>query len=363
MINNDKRLLELYNLLISGEYLQYDTVSFLNFIKILRLINCCRKFSNCVKKSHIALSSFLGILEFLQNVNIIKLQKNSQIQIQNNEIFDLIYHSPSHKRIFFKLVRKIPRKYYFIRKQHFLSKSSLLKLFRPNFKLNPLSFQLPCSVRTSINRAQLILENVQFKTQKALFIGDDDLISILCKYIIPELPITIIEIDGRITKLLKEIAEKMRFKNFGVYNLDFKDLKEEPDLLKEKYSIIHLDPPYEETELKDFLNIIGEILDDKIIQIFLNGLYDDNSQAIINQFVSKNNLNISKYYKSFNSYPFKSLDSKILKYFKKEIKIDNKMKFREKNLKRLEVTSDLLLIEKGWIGDTQSFSTNLKKER
>ncbi|MFX0004988.1 MAG: class I SAM-dependent methyltransferase [Candidatus Hermodarchaeota archaeon] len=363
MINYDERLLELYDLLISGEYLQYDTISFLNFIKILRLIKYCRNFSNCVKKSHIALSSFLGILEFLQNVNIIKLRRNKQIQIQNNEILDLICQNPSQKRIFFRLIRKIPRKYYFIMKPNFLSKSSLLTLFKPKFKLNPLNFQFPCSIRTSLKRAQLIAENIQFKSQKALFIGDDDLVSILCKFIIPELPITVIEIDGRITKLLKEIVKKKKFNNFRVYNLDFKDIKEEPDFMKERYSIIHLDPPYEEMELKEFLNIIQGILDDKIIQIFLNGLYDDNSQAIINKFVSKNNLNISKYYKSFNSYPFRSLDSKFLKYLKKEIKIDNKMKFKEKNLKRLEVTSDLLLIEKGWIGDIQSFNSNLKKER
>ncbi|MFX0106049.1 MAG: bis-aminopropyl spermidine synthase family protein, partial [Candidatus Hodarchaeota archaeon] len=189
------------------------------------------------------------------------------------------------------------------------------------------------------------------KFQKALFIGDDDLVSILCKFIIPELPITVIEIDGRITKLLKEIVEKNNFKDFKVYNIDFKELKDYPELSKEKYSIIHLDPPYEESELQEFLNIIEGILDNKIIQIFLNGLYDDNSQTIINQFITKNNLNISNYYKSFNSYPFKSLDSDFLKYLKKEIKLNNNLKFEEKNLKKLEFTSDLLLIEKGWFED------------
>ncbi|MFX1450815.1 MAG: bis-aminopropyl spermidine synthase family protein [Promethearchaeota archaeon] len=352
MINGNVKLLELYHLLISGDYLSYDTVSFLNFLKILKLIRSCKKFSKCIKKSQIALSSFLGIIEFLQNVHIIKLHKNKRIYIQNDDIFHLIYNSPSSTRIFLKLIKKLLRKYSFIRKLAFLKKSSLIKLFKPNFRLNPLSFQLPCSVRTSIKRVQIIAENVQSKCQKALFIGDDDLISILCKFIIPELPITIIEIDGRITKLLKEIAEKNRFKNFIVYNLDFKDLKEKPDLLKGKYSIIHLDPPYEETELRDFLKIIEGILDDKIIQIFLNGLYDDNSQSIINQFITKNNLNISKYYKSFNSYPFKSLDSKFLKYLKKEIKQDSKLKFKKKLLKKFEVSSDLLLIERGWTGNT-----------
>ncbi|MFX0005476.1 MAG: bis-aminopropyl spermidine synthase family protein, partial [Candidatus Hermodarchaeota archaeon] len=322
MINEDKRLLDLYNLLISGDYLSYDTVSFLNFLKILKLIRTSNKFSTCVKKSHISLSSFLGIIKFLQNVSIIKLHKTKRIQILNDEIFDSLYKIPSQISIFWKLTRKIPQKYYILRNPRYLTKISLLKLYRPRYKLSIRNFQLPCSIRTSIKRMKLIASNLQFKSQKALFIGDDDLVSILCKFIIPELSITVIEIDGRITKLLKEIVNKNKFQDFKVFNLDFKVIKQSSEFFNQKYSIVHLDPPYEENELQDFLNIIELIIDDKISQIYLNGLYDDNSQPIINSFVAKNNLNISRLIKSFNSYPFNYLDSKNLKLLKKEININ-----------------------------------------
>ncbi|MFW9820155.1 MAG: hypothetical protein ACFFE5_11150, partial [Candidatus Thorarchaeota archaeon] len=115
----------------------------------------------------------------------------------------------------------------------------------------------------------------------------------------------------------------------------------------------HFDPPYEESELQDFINNIELIMDDKITQIYLNGLYDDNSQPIINQFIAKNNLKISKYLKSFNLYPFKCLDLKYLKALKKEIKQDTQLQFKENILKKLDFKSDLLLIEK-------SFSENNK---
>ncbi|MFX0083584.1 MAG: bis-aminopropyl spermidine synthase family protein [Candidatus Hodarchaeota archaeon] len=349
MNENVKELEELFDLLIRGNYLPNDTVSFLSFINLLRLIKSSRKFTDCVKNSNLSFSSFLAILQFLQNVNVIKLNKQKRIKIQNNEIFNLLFQRPSKIKIFLKLIRNIPHKSYFLRHPRFLSKFNLLKLFKPNFKTSYYNYQFPCSLRTSLKRAHLIISNTQIKSQKALFIGDDDLISILCKFILPELPVYIVEIDGRITKLLKEIAKNYKFKDFKVFNYDFKEINEISELKDEKFSIIHIDPPYEEEELFTFLSIIGEILDDSIIQIYLNGLYDDNSQAIINEFITENELNISKWYKSFNSYPLKSLDQQFLKMLKKEIEFDTNFKFNERNLRKLEFTSDLLLIEKGLI--------------
>ncbi|MFX1280808.1 MAG: class I SAM-dependent methyltransferase [Promethearchaeota archaeon] len=349
MTENVKKLEELFDLLIRGNYLHNDTVSFLNFINLLRLIKSYRKFTDCVKKSNVSFSSFLAVSKFLQNVNVIKLKKQKNIKIQNQEVFNLLFQRPSKTRIWLKLIRKIPHKSYYLKHPHLFSKFSLLKLFKPNFKTSYYNYQLPCSLKTSLKRAQLIISNIQLTSQKAIFIGDDDLISILCKFILPELSVYVIEIDGRITKLLKEIAYKYKFKDFQVFNYDFKEINEISELKDEKFSIIHIDPPYEVEELFTFLSIIEEILDDSINQIYLNGLYDDNSQIIINEFISKNELNISKSYKSFNSYPLKSLDQQFLKMLKKEIEFDTNFKFDERKLRKLEFRSDLLLIQKGLI--------------
>jgi len=341
-----ERLVDLYKLLNSGNYVYDNTVSFIDFIRILRLVKFNGNFHKCFKKSHLELISFIGIIEFLQNINIINLNKNKRIKIQNDEIFELLYKPPSKRRMFLKTSGKIPYRRYLAKKLASMSKTNLLELYEPKFRLNPKSFQVPCSLRSSLKRARVICNKAYFTSQKALFIGDDDLVSILCKFIIPELPITVIEIDGRITKLLKKIAIKHKFKEFNVYNLDFKEIDEMGEFLKNKFSIIHLDPPYDEKELLKFTANMGLILDENIVQIFLNGLYDINSISVVNNFISKNSLIISDYYRSFNSYSFKYTDSKYLRYMKKQLKRETDLKFKEKNIKKIEFSSDLYILEK-----------------
>jgi len=341
-----KRLVELYKLLSSGNYVYDSTVSFIDFIRILRLLKFNSSFHKCFKKSHLELISFIGIIEFLQNVNVIKLNKNKRIKIQNDEIFELIYKNRSKMSMFLKMIGKIPYRHYLARKMAFRLKTNLLELYEPKFRLNSKSFQVPCSLKSSLKRARLICNRAYFTSQKALFIGDDDLISILCKFIIPELPITVIEIDGRITKLLKKIAIKHKFKEFNVYNLDFKEINEMSKFLKTKFSIIHLDPPYDEKELLKFTANLSLILDENIVQIFLNGLYDIKCMSVVSNFITKNKLSISDYYRSFSSYSFKSTDSKYLKYMKNQLKLETDLKFKEKDLKEIEFYSDLYILEK-----------------
>jgi len=353
-LNQEISLLEeLYSLLISGNYLYDETISFLDFIRILRVLKSCNLFPKCLKKSHVGLNTFLGILEFLQNVNVIKLDENKKIKILNDEVLASFYQSLSRKKLLAKLMRKVPHTFKLIRKRSFLKKNNLLNLYLSNFELNIKSFQLPCSISSSFKRAVTIVKNIYLTSQKILFIGDDDLVSVLCKFIMPELHITVIEIDGRITKLLKEIAEENKFEEYYVYNSDFKELKLLPEILTQKFSIIHLDPPYEAKEIEMFFKNILLILDNKVVQIFLNGLYDLNSMHKINQFIIQNHFNISKYYKYFNSYPLKPLDLKYLKYLIKQIKSEFNFRFNEKSLREMEISSDLILIEKGWIDNSK----------
>ncbi|MFX1325505.1 MAG: bis-aminopropyl spermidine synthase family protein, partial [Promethearchaeota archaeon] len=283
------------------------------------------------------------------NVNIIKIVNHKRIRVQNNEILKVLFNSPSKKRVILQLLRMIPKKLPLIRFWEVMRNSNLLMLYRPKFALNVKTFQLPCSVKSSFHRAILILDNLCYSSQNMLFIGDDDLISILCKCIAPDLSISVIEIDGRITKLLKEIAKKKKFKNFYVHNLDFKEINESPEFLEKNYSIIHFDPPYEAKELHKFLNNIILLLDEKSSQIFLNGLFDNRSIKILNQFISDNKFTIENLYRSFNNYPLKPLDSKFLKHLKKQIKLETNLKFEKKDLKRFKITSDLYQIEKSWI--------------
>ena len=63
--------------------------------------------------------------------------------------------------------------------------------------------------------------------------------------------------------------------------------------------------------------------------------------------MSKSKLVISRYYKSFNSYPLKSSDLKYLKNLRKQIKLEYNFKFKAKSLKGIDFSSDLFLFEKG----------------
>ncbi|MFX1448131.1 MAG: bis-aminopropyl spermidine synthase family protein [Promethearchaeota archaeon] len=346
MTKDIEKLVDLYKLLISGNYVYDNTVSLIDFIRILRVIKFNKRIYKCLKKSHIELVSFLGIMEFLKNVNIIKLVRNIRIKVQNNEIFELIYKNPSKKIIFLKLVKKIPFQNYLVKKLTFSSKITLLELYKPKFELNARNFQIPCSLKSSIKRAVIISQKIYSKNQKAVFVGDDDLVSILCKFIIPELPISVIEIDGRITKLLKDIAKRHKFKDFNVFNLDFKDFHEIKQHIEPMFSVFHLDPPYEAKELQKFAINLSSMQDKFLVQIFLNGLYDPNCMAIINEFILKNKLILSDYYKSFNSYSFQSADSKYLKYTKKQLKFETDLKLKEKDIEKIEFFSDLYIIEK-----------------
>ncbi|MHA2398675.1 MAG: bis-aminopropyl spermidine synthase family protein [Promethearchaeota archaeon] len=349
MTNEIKDVGEIYKLLISGNYVEDSTTSFLDFIKILRVIKTNKTFPKCFKKSQMGLDTFLGILEFLQNVNIIKLVNQHMIKIQNEEIFTLVSNPLSRRRAFTKSMKFLYRKLFTLQKRNILTRQSLLKLFDPEFKLNVKNFQLPCSVKSSFKRALMIGKRIYFPSQKALFIGDDDLISILCKFFNPELSISVIEIDGRITKLLKNLIKKYKFMNFDIYNQDFKEINELQHFMKSKYSIVNLDPPYEANELEIFLKKLDLVIDPKCCQIFLNGLYNNSCMSLINRFIEKNQLILAGYYKSFNSYPLYSVDQRYLEALRKHIKFENKLKFKARQLKSIELLSDLFILEKSWI--------------
>ena len=122
-MNQEISLLEeLYSLLISGNYLYDETISFLDFIRILRVLKSCKVFPKCLKKSHFGLNSLLGILEFLQNVNVVKLDEKKRIEILNDEVFTSFYQSSSQKKLLAKLMRKVPHTFKIIRKRSFLKK-------------------------------------------------------------------------------------------------------------------------------------------------------------------------------------------------------------------------------------------------
>ncbi|MHA2287397.1 MAG: bis-aminopropyl spermidine synthase family protein, partial [Promethearchaeota archaeon] len=288
------QFLELHKLLLSGDYLIEDEISFFDFMRVLKLLKSSRKLSGSLKKSNCNFSTVLGVLEFLRNVSIIDLNRKGQLRINNKEILNKIYKSPSKFKLKLKLLLSFNKKLIV----YSTNKNSLLKLYTSNFKLSKTNFQLPCSIKTSLSRAMMIVKNTYFNSQNILFIGDDDLVSLVVKFLNPDLPITVIEIDGRITKLLKEIINKKNYNNFEVYNNDFKELTKPHDLANANYSIIHLDPPYEPKELSKFLNNLPIVFNEKMIQIYLNGTFDNESMNIINAFLVKNKLKIVNYYKS-----------------------------------------------------------------
>ena len=335
------QFLELHKLLLSGDYLMEDEISFLDFMRLLKLLFSSRKLSVIIRKSDFSFSTVFGVLEFLRNISLIELDENGKLRILNKEILKEIYFSPQLVKMKLKFQLKFTKRIWF----HSKKKKSLLSLFDSSFILSKTNFQLPCSIKTSYLRAIMILQNIYFETQNALLFGDDDMVSLVLKYLNPNLSITVIEIDGRLTKLLKKIAHRKKYKSFEIYNNDFNELVRNPEVVKKKYSIIHLDPPYEPKKLSKFLSNLPQLFNEKMVQIYLNGTYDNESRNIINSFLLKNKLKIVDYCKSFNNYPCKSTDFNYIDSLKKDIRRYYDFKLNRKYLKKLRLSSDLLMIE------------------
>ncbi|MFX0076671.1 MAG: hypothetical protein ACFE96_14605, partial [Candidatus Hermodarchaeota archaeon] len=103
--------------------------------------------------------------------------------------------------------------------------------------------------------------------------------------------------------------------------------------------------PYEPKELKKFLNNLPLKFDEKMVQIYLNGMHSNESMNILNSFLVKNQLKIVHNYESFNYYPCKSTDLKYIESLRKQIMLDFDFKLDKKLLRKLKITSDLLIIE------------------
>ncbi|MFX0075229.1 MAG: hypothetical protein ACFE96_07295, partial [Candidatus Hermodarchaeota archaeon] len=179
-----KQFLELHKLLLSGDYLIDGEITFLDFMKVLKVLYSSKKFTTSLKKAEVSFSTMLGILEFLRNVSIIELNKKGQLRIHNEEILDQIYKPLNKIRLKLKLLVSNKKKIFFYSNNN----NSLLRIYAKDFKLSKVNFQLPCSIKTSLSRAITIVNNIYFKTQNALFIGDDDMVSLLVKCLVPELP-------------------------------------------------------------------------------------------------------------------------------------------------------------------------------
>ncbi|MFX1325114.1 MAG: hypothetical protein ACFE8N_09155, partial [Promethearchaeota archaeon] len=77
MIKSIQRLEELYELLISGNYLYDETVSYLDFIKILKLIKKSNRLSGCFKKSHLGMESFFWGIYLFRNISRVRFYGRS----------------------------------------------------------------------------------------------------------------------------------------------------------------------------------------------------------------------------------------------------------------------------------------------
>ncbi len=325
---------------------------FLSYLGFLKIIYRLSKNPNIILSYNASATSpenYLSVLKTLQDERILKIIKNEKIEFRRTGFKDLFFERPSKKEIFEKLLEKLSLKEKFNRDKKFLSDNMLIRQFASDFQNNIDYFQFPCSILSSMKRTSRIIRNLLLKTQNLLFLGDDDLVSVLCKIITPEIEIHIIDIDKTVIGILEEISNEFKFNKFYIHNLDLNKDNQEFEFLANRFSMIHTDPPYVPEFLKHFLEKAIFFGNDKFYQIFLNGLFNLPCSHIINEFQYKNKLICSGFYKSFNNYPVVSMDMQYINWIREHVKLYFQYDFTEEQIRETFGTSDLYIFEKGYI--------------
>ncbi len=112
--------------------------------------------------------------------------------------------------------------------------------------------QFYANTATLLKRVELILK---FNPQEMVFLGDDDLTSIVLSLNNKKIKISVIDIDQRILNLIQEISRK---ENLNIETINY-DLRK-PLELNLKTNFIFFDPPYTPQALKLWLIRALEIL-------------------------------------------------------------------------------------------------------
>ena len=136
------------------------------------------------------------------------------------------------------------------------NKSSIKQLneIRERYKLQPKREydQFFATIKTSIQKAEIVARKGLTKRTSIALIGDDDLVSVVLALNFKDiLKITVLEIDEKIIEAINKISKDY---NLNIETIKYDARNEIPNFLLQRFDVVLTDPPYTTNGIEIFLD-------------------------------------------------------------------------------------------------------------
>jgi S-adenosylmethionine decarboxylase proenzyme len=128
----------------------------------------------------------------------------------------------------------------------------------PEFALD----QSHADFSTILKRTLFLIKKGDIEGRRIIFLGDDDNISLAVGLTGLAKEITVLDIDNRVLKYIKEKVDEFSLQNFDII---YHDLREPcPKEITNKYDVVVMDPPYTVQGLRLFLKRASQVIKSNI---------------------------------------------------------------------------------------------------
>jgi len=198
--------------------------------------------------------------------------------------------------------------------------------------------QRPVTKKTTINRVKYFLDKNDIYNKKIVFLGDDDLTSILLALTGVKCEIFVLDIDKRLIDFINKISKKY---NLNINAIEYNALKGINKNLKNKFDVFVTDPTPEKIPFTIFMNNAIDLLNEN--GIIYTSIYSSAMEENLDlqRIINKMNLYITDIIPNFTEYQtikglFNYKDLQLLKKYKIKIN-ENSICFTE-SLFRMKLT-------------------------
>lgn len=249
-------------------------------------------------------------LEFLREENIISISKEGNIKLLKQELLNFLPKPLSFEEIKEQIESRIGQK---------------LELSKPtsylfNTEIRAEYDQMPVSLSSALLIVEKILRYIPFY-EKFLFIGDDDLISLLLCLSHPKMECKVVDIDKKLLNTIREISEKFNLK----IHTQETDIRKNNNL-EEDFAGFFTNPSYNFAGIKEFVEFGVSRLGEKG-GIALLGMGDEaigNRSLFLEKFFAEKNLNLKEMINGKIFFPWISLHEEDKFVFEKMNKLFEK---------------------------------------
>lgn len=216
-----KKVLDMFCILQTGKPIEND--------ELLRMVGVSKNALNQIKQ---ALSSFLK-----------PTSRDTQLTPKEvNEVKSLYNKGYMNEEALWSILEN----------RQFQKTLELLKVFRKKKPVSKREYdQFTATLETTARRASLLHFFADLQGKNILFLGDDDFTSVAAAALKKAKRITVVDIDKRILKAIKDISDQQ---NFEIETIKYDARKSLPQVLTARFDIVFTDPPYTPEGIKLFVS-------------------------------------------------------------------------------------------------------------